>query len=100
MQATANPRPRISASVVRDAATRLLGTLVLLVEDMTVGPAVYRPRLEAFETIDGADLGADDGTIVNLLEYGVTVRDLLDVYGTPGAVAAVLNRDLRAAGVL
>jgi hypothetical protein len=97
---TATNRPRIPAAVLRDAATRLAGTVVLFVEDMTVGPAVYRERLAAFVDLDGADLGDDDGTVVNLLERGVTARDLIDEHGTPGAAAAYLTRTLRAAGVL
>jgi hypothetical protein len=96
---TANPAPRISASVLRDAATRLAGAVVLFVEDLTVGAAVYRARLEAFQTIDGEDLGPDDGTIVVLVHPGAA-RDLIDEYGTPGAAAAALNRQLRAGGAL
>jgi hypothetical protein len=93
MQATANPR--ITAATIAEAATRLLGTVVQFVEDHTIGPAVYRSRLEAFETIDGAELGPDDGTIINLLPPGVTARDLIEQYGTPGKAAAALNRQLR-----
>jgi hypothetical protein len=96
---TANPAPRISAAALAAAATRLLGTVVLDVADLTVGPAVYRARLEMFETIDGDELGADDGTLLVLVLPG-TARDLIDEHGTPGAAAAVLNRQLRAAGVL
>lgn len=96
---TANPTPRISAAVLRDAATRLAGAVVLFVEDMTVGPAVYRARLAAFETIDGDDLGADDGTIVVLVQPGAA-RDLIEQHGTPGRAAAAVNRELRAGGAL
>ena len=88
--------PRVTAAVLADAATRLLGTVVQFVEDHTIGAAVYRPRLEAFQTIDGEDLGPDDGTIVSLLPHGVTARDLVEQYGTPGKAAAALNAQLRA----
>jgi hypothetical protein len=93
-------RPRISAAVIAEAATRLAGTVVLFVEDLTVGPAVYRARLEVFASIDGEDLGADDGTIVNLLPAGVTARDLIEEHGSPGRAAAALTRQLRAEGSL
>jgi hypothetical protein len=98
---TANrtPRPRISASDLVAAAARLLGTIVLDVADLTTRPAVYRARLEAFETIDGEELGADDGTLIDLLD-GRPARDVIELHGTPGRAAAALNRELRAAGVL
>jgi hypothetical protein len=60
---------------------------------------VYLPRLEAFATIDGDDLGADDATLIVLVQPG-TARDLIAEHGTAGAAAAALNRELRAAGVL
>jgi hypothetical protein len=90
-----NPTPRVSAADVKAAATRLLGTIVLDVVDFVVGPATYLPRLEAFATIDGEDLGADDGTLVPLIAPGAA-RDLIDEHGTPGKAAAALNRQLRA----
>jgi hypothetical protein len=93
-------RPRVTAAALAAAATRLAGTVVLFVEDLTVGPAVYRARLEMFASIDGEDLGVDDGTIVNLLPAGVTARDLIDEHGTPGRAAAALTRQLRAEGSL
>jgi hypothetical protein len=96
---TANPRPRIAARDLVAAGARLLGTIVLDVADLTTRPAVYLPRLEAFATIDGDELGADDGTLIVLVQPG-TVRDLIDEHGTPGAAAAVLNRQLRAVGAL
>lgn len=96
---TANPRPRIAARDLVAAGARLLGTIVLDVADLTTRPAVYLPRLEAFATIDGEELGADDGTLIVLVQPG-TVRDLIDEHGTPGAAAAVLNRQLRAVGAL
>jgi hypothetical protein len=93
-------RPRITAAAVAAAASRLAGTVVLDLADLTVGPAVYLPRLDAFATIDGDDLGVDDGTLVVLIPRGVTARDLVDEYGTPGRAADALNRQLRAEGVL
>lgn len=98
---TATPAPRISAAVIATAATRLAGTVVLDVADMTTAPARYLPRLAAFVAIDSDDVvGEDDGTLINLLERGVTARDLIDEHGTPGAAARALTRELRAAGVL
>lgn len=92
-------RPRISAADLVAAAARLLGTVVLDVADLTTAPAVYLPRLDAFATIDGDELGDDDATLIVLVQPG-TARDLIDEHGTAGAAAAVLNRQLRAAGVL
>lgn len=91
---TATNRPRISAADVAAAATRLAGAVVQFVEDLTVGPAVYRARLEVFETIDGDDLGADDGTIVVLADRA-RIDALLAEHGTPGRAAAALTRELR-----
>lgn len=96
---TDTPRPRITAAVLAEAATRLLGTVVLDLADLTVGPALYLPRLAAFQTIDGEELGEDDGTLVPLFAPG-TARDLIDAHGTPGRAAEALTRELRAAGVL
>jgi hypothetical protein len=97
---TANrTRPRISASDLVAAAARLLGTVVLDLADLTTRPAVYRARLDMFETIDGDELGADDGTLLVLVQPG-TVADLIAEHGTPGRAAAALNRELRTAGVL
>jgi hypothetical protein len=99
---TANPtRPRISAAAVRDAAARLTGTVVLFLEDMTTGPAVYRPRLAAFETtVDGETvISDDDGTLIVLADR-TRIDALLDEHGTHGRVAAVLTAELRAGGVL
>jgi hypothetical protein len=87
--------PKITAAVLREAATRLLGTVVQFVEDATVGPAIYLPRLEAFESIDRADCWADDGTVIDLLG-GVPARDLIAEHGTAGAAAAAVNARLRA----
>ena len=97
---TATHTPRISAAVLAAAATRLLGAVVLDVADLTVGPARYLPRLQAFAAIDSdEDLGADDGTLIVLVQPG-TARDLIDEHGTAGRAAAALNRELRAGGVL
>jgi hypothetical protein len=98
---TANPtRPRISAAALAAAATRLVGTVVLDLADLTVGPARYLPRLQAFAAIDSdEELGADDGTLIDLLS-GVPAREVIELHGTPGRAAAALNRELRAAGVL
>lgn len=92
-------RPRIPAAALAAAATRLAGTVVLDLADLSVGPAVYLPRLEAFASIEGDDLGADDGTLVVLVEPG-RARDLIDEYGTPGRAAEAVTRELRAAGAL
>jgi len=86
--------PKITAAAIAAAATRLLGTVVLDVADMTTGPALYRPRLEAFETIDGEALGEDDGTLVPLIQPG-TAADLIREHGTAGKAAAVVNARLR-----
>jgi hypothetical protein len=90
---------RIPAAAVAAAATRLFGTVVLDLADLTVGPAVYKPRLEAFETLEGEELGTDDGTLIVLVQPG-TVHELIETYGTPGRAAAALTRELRAAGAL
>jgi hypothetical protein len=96
----ANPAPRISAAVLTDAATRLLGTVLLDLADLTVGPARYLPRLEQFVAINGDEvIGDDDATLIVLVQPG-TARDLIDEHGSAGRAAAVLNRELRAAGVL
>jgi hypothetical protein len=91
---------KITAAVIAEAATRLAGAVVQFVEDSTIGAALYRPRMEAFLAINGAEeLGADDGTIIVLLAPG-RARDLLDEHGTPGRAAAAATAELRAAGVL
>jgi hypothetical protein len=90
---------RIPAAALAAAATRLFGTVVLDLADLTVGPAVYKPRLEAFETLEGEELGTDDGTLIVLVQPG-TVHELIETYGTPGRAAEALTRELRAAGAL
>jgi hypothetical protein len=96
---TANPRPRIAARDLVAAGARLFGTIVLDVADLTTQPAVYRARLELFETIDGDELGTDDGTLIVLVQPG-TAADLIREHGSAGAAAAHLNRTLRAVGAL
>jgi hypothetical protein len=87
--------PKITAAALRDAAVRLFGTVVQFVEDATVGPALYVPRLQAWQTIDGAELlGEDDGTVIDLLA-GVPARDLIAEHGTARAAAAAVNARLR-----
>lgn len=94
-------RPRITAADLVAAATRLAGTVVLDLADLTVGPARYLPRLEAFSTIEDAEelLGDDDGTLLVLVQPG-SARDLIEQHGTPGRAADAVTRELRAAGVL
>jgi hypothetical protein len=87
-------RPRIPAAALAAASTRLFGTVVLDVADLSVGPAIYLPRLEAFATIDGDQLGDDDGSLIVLVQPG-EAADLIALHGTAGAAAAALNRDLR-----
>lgn len=96
---TATHRPRIPAAALAAATTRLFGVIVLDVADMIAGPAVYRARLELFETIDGDELGADDGTLIVLADRR-RVDALLAQHGTPGRAAAALTAELRAAGIL
>lgn len=86
--------PKISAAILRDAATRLLGAVVQFVEDSTVGAAVYVPRLAMWQTIDGEELGADDGTIVVLVQPGEPM-DLLRSH-TAGEAARIVSARLRA----
>lgn len=92
---TQTPAPKVTAATLAAAATRLAGTVVLDLADYTTGPALYLARLEAFQTIEGEDLGADDGTLIPLLLPG-TARDLITEHGTPGKAATALNRQLRA----
>lgn len=88
--------PRITASDLAAAATRLLGAVVLDVAGVVTGPALYVPRLEAFASIDNADelLGDDDGTLVVLVAPGAA-RELIAEHGTPGRAAAAVNAELR-----
>lgn len=92
-------RPRVTAATITAAATRLAGTVVLDLADLSVGPAIYLPRLDAFASIEGDDLGADDGTLIVLVEPGAA-RDLIEQHGTAGRAAEAVTRELRAAGAL
>jgi hypothetical protein len=94
---TQTPPLRITAADVAAAATRLLGTLVLDLATMTIGPATYLPRLAAFATIDGQELGPDDGSLIVIpgAEPG-RVQDLIAEHGTPGRAAQALARTVRA----
>lgn len=85
--------PKITAAALRDAATRLLGAVVQFVEDATVGTAVYQPRLQAWVTLDGQDLGEDDGTIVVLVPPGHAMT-LLEEHGSAAAAAKAVNAEL------
>jgi hypothetical protein len=87
--------PKVTAADLKAAATRLAGTVVAFIEDNTVGAAVYKPRAEMWASIDGDEIGSDDGTVIDLLD-GVPARDLIDAHGTPGRAAAAINRKLRA----
>jgi hypothetical protein len=90
---------KITAAVIAEAATRLAGAVVLDLADFTVGAATYLPRLAAFATIEGEELGADDGSLVVLVQPGAA-RDLIQLHGTPGRAAQAVTRELRSAGVL
>jgi hypothetical protein len=95
-------RPRITAADLAGAATRLLGTVVLDLADLVVGPAVYVPRLQAFASIEDTErvlASVEDDSIVVLVLPG-TARDLIEEHGTPGRAADAVNRRLRAEGVL
>jgi hypothetical protein len=92
-------RPRVTAAALAAAATRLAGAVVLDLADLTVGPARYEARLDLFRTLDGDDLGADDGTLVVLVLPG-TAGDLIALHGGAGAAAAAVTRELRAVGAL
>lgn len=90
-------RARVYASAITAAAARLYGTVVLDLADMSTGPAVYDARLAVFRTLDGDDLGDDDGTLIVLIAPG-TVDELLVEHGTAGAAAAALTAQIRAEG--
>lgn len=92
-------RPRVTAAALAAAATRLAGAVVLDLADLTVGPARYEARLDLFRTLDGDDLGADDGTLIVLVLPG-TAGDLIAEHGGAGAAAAAVTRELRAVGAL
>lgn len=88
--------PRVTAADLRDASTRLLGTVILDVAGVVSGPAVYSARLAAFVSITDTEqvLAEDDGTVIDLLS-GIPARDLITEHGTPGRAAAAVNAELR-----
>lgn len=88
--------PRITAASLREAATRLFGTVILDVAGVVSGPAVYSARLAAFVSITDTEdvLAEDDGTVIDLLS-GRPARELIAEHGTPGAAAAAVNAELR-----
>lgn len=92
---TTSHAPKISAAVLRAAASRLFGAVVLDLADSLVGPAVYLPRLETFASLEGEELGADDGSLIVLIAPGEAM-DLLAQHKSAGAAAAVVNARLRA----
>lgn len=85
--------PKISAAVLREAASRLLGAVVQFAEDATVGPAVYVPRLAMWQSLEGEELGSDDGTIVVLVSPGEPMDLLRDM--TAGEAARLVNARIR-----
>jgi hypothetical protein len=87
--------PRVLASAITAAAVRLAGTIVLDLADLTCGPALYDARLSVFRTLDGDDLGADDGTLIVLVTPG-TVDELLREHGSAGEAARALTAEVRA----
>jgi hypothetical protein len=87
--------PKISAAVLRAAASRLFGAVVLDLADSLVGPAVYLPRLAAFASLEGEELGEDDGSLIVLVAPGEAM-DLLAEHKSAAAAAAVVNARLRA----
>jgi hypothetical protein len=85
--------PRVTAATLAAAATRLAGVVVLDLADRMIGPATYLPRLEAFATIEGDELGADDGSLIVLVAPG-RAAELIREHGTAGRAVTVLNREL------
>jgi hypothetical protein len=86
--------PRVTAATVTAAAARLFGTIVLDLADMMVGPALYDARLNMFRTLDGDDLGDDDGTLIVLVTPG-EVDTLLADLGSAAAAARALTALVR-----
>lgn len=86
--------PRITAADVKAAATRLAGVIVLDVADLTIAPALFDAKAGEFRTLDGTLLGADDGTLIVLVEPGAA-GDLIAEHGRPTDAAAALTRRLR-----
>jgi hypothetical protein len=86
--------PRVTATAVASAAARLFGTVVLDLADMMVGPALYDARLGVFRTLDGDDLGDDDGSLIVLVTPG-EVDTLVADLGSPAAAARALTAEAR-----
>jgi hypothetical protein len=86
--------PRVTAAAVASAAARLFGTVVLDLADMMVGPALYDARLGVFRTLDGDDLGDDDGSLIVLVTPG-EVDTLAADLGSPAAAARALTAEAR-----
>jgi hypothetical protein len=86
--------PRVTAAAVTSAAARLFGTVVLDLADMVAGPALYDARLGVFRTLDGDDLGDDDGSLIVLVTPN-TVDELIADLGSPAAAARALTAEAR-----
>jgi hypothetical protein len=86
--------PRVTAAAVASAAARLFGTIVLDLADMMVGPALYDARLAVFRTLDGDDLGDDDGSLIVLVTPG-EVDTLVADLGSAAAAARALTAEAR-----
>jgi hypothetical protein len=82
--------PRVTAAAVTAAAARLFGTVVLDLADLIAGPALFDARLGMFRTLDGDDLGEDDGSLIVLATPG-TVDALIAEHGSAAAAARVLT---------
>jgi hypothetical protein len=82
--------PRVLASAITAAAARLTGTIILDLADMVAGPALYDARLGVFRTLDGDDLGEDDGSLIVLVEPG-TVDELLREHGSAATAARIVT---------
>jgi hypothetical protein len=89
-----HPTPRVLARDLVAAAARLAGTVVLDLADLTVGPALYVARLGVFRTLDGDDLGEDDGTLIVLATPGA-VDELIVEHGSAAAAARALTAEAR-----
>lgn len=96
---TATHTPRIAARDLVAAGARLFGTIVLDLADMTCHAALYNPRTSVFLTLDGEELGEDDGSLIVLVIPG-TADELIAEHGGAAAAARALTRTLRAGGAL
>lgn len=86
--------PRIDAATIKAAAARLAGVIVLDVADLTVRPALYDERGARFLTVDGDELGDDDGTLIVLVGPG-EANDLIAEHGRPCDAAEAATRRIR-----